>query len=61
MANVDAVSIIKYIQAEIKMLKHEYHRGKIDIATLQKTAKHLNNVVNFVAMMANRQSEQDSI
>lgn len=59
MANIDSLLVIQFIQAEIKMLKKQHERGVIDIKTLQKTARHLNNVVNFVAVNSNKQGDTD--
>ena len=50
-ANIDKSAVIKFIQSEIKLLKKQHEYGVIDLATLQKTAKHLNNVMNFVALV----------
>lgn len=51
---VSAVEIIKFIQSEVKMLKRQYEQGSIDLPTLQRAAKHLNNVASFVSILSNK-------
>jgi len=58
MAQIDAVDIIKYVQSEIATLKQSYKQGKIDIKTLQAAARPLNNVAQYVSILASQKHEK---
>lgn len=49
---ISSIQVIKAIQTEIKQVKELYKRGLIDLKTLQRTAKHLNTVLNSIHAMA---------
>ena len=50
--DISSIQVIKAIQTEIKQVKELYKRGLIDLKTLQRTAKHLNTVLNSIHAMA---------
>ena len=50
--DISSTQVIKAIQTEIKQVKELYKRGLIDLKTLQRTAKHLNTVLNSIHAMA---------
>ena len=50
--DISSTQVIKTIQTEIKQVKELYKRGLIDLKTLQRTAKHLNTVLNSIHAMA---------
>ena len=50
--DISSIQVIRLIQTEIKQVKELYKRGLIDLKTLQRTAKHLNTVLNSIHAMA---------
>lgn len=50
--DISSSQVIRLIQTEIKQVKELYKRGLIDLKTLQRTAKHLNTVLNSIHAMA---------
>ena len=50
--DISSIQVINTIQTEIKQVKELYKRGLIDLKTLQRTAKHLNTVLNSIHAMA---------
>lgn len=56
MTHIDAVDVVKFIHTEIANLKQSYKQGKIDIKTLQASARTLNNVVRYISFLASQKN-----